>query len=244
MVMTTAQPKVKSVNTEKLSSVIVPPTQAPNYRKIVINFCTPGTEYSNKFLTCWTALLYWAKNTNLEFNLINATGSNISHVREALLMGDINGTSDQKPFQGKPYDYILFCDSDQLFTPQDIDLLLKADKEVIAGCIKMMDGNYAQGWYCEEYFAKFKATYRLTDFMLESFDEPFRVTLLGCGFTLVKYGIIEQLKFPWFKSIDYPLPMVGYLGEDMSLFLRIQRLGYKCWLHPKVRIPHEKTYEI
>ena len=220
------------------------PEQAATKRPIIINFCVPGTEFSNKFLGCWTTLLSWARGTNLQFNLINATGSNVHHVREALLMGDINGDADQKPFKGAPYDYILFCDSDQLFTPQDIDLLLKANKDVISGAIKMMDGSYAQGWYNAEYFAKMKCTYRLVDFQLDYFDEPFRISLLGCGFTLIKHGIIEKLDFPWFKALPYPAPMVGYFGEDTSLFQRIIQAGHQCWLHPKVKIGHEKTYVI
>lgn len=213
-------------------------------RPLIINFCVPGTNFSNKFLGCWATLMNWARTTNLQFNLINATGSNIHHVREALLMGDINGSADQKPFNGAPYDYILFCDSDQVFTPNDIDLLLRANKDIIAGAIRMVDGSYAQGWYNADYFTKLKTTYRLVDFLLDSFDDPFRISLLGCGFTLVKYGIIEQLKFPWFKALPYPGGMAGYFGEDMSLFQRIMGLGYQCWLHPKVRIGHEKSLVI
>lgn len=231
--------KNDKIITKKLSK-----EEAKDVPRLRINFVTPGTSFSNKFLGCWTTLLDWSKTTNLDFVLVSVTGSNINHVREMSLMGDINGDEHQKPFKGEPYNYILFCDSDQLFTPQDIDLLLKANKDIISGAIKMIDGCYAQGWYDREYYLRTKTTYRLIDHILDSIDEPFRVSLLGCGFTLVKHGIIEQLKFPWFKPLSYPEPMVGYFGEDMSLFLRIQRLGYQCWLHPKVRIKHEKKLEI
>jgi hypothetical protein len=57
----------------------------------------------------------------------------------------------------------------------------------------------------------------------------------------MKAGIVEKLEFPWFKQLDYPKPLVGYLGEDMSFFTRIMKLGYQCWCHPKVRIMHEKV---
>lgn len=240
MKKTTAESCTQATHPQGLHVKELSQEQAAQQRPIIINFCTPGAKYSNKFMGCWTTLLNWARTTNLQFNLINATGSNIHHVREALLEGDINGNSNQKPFNGKPYDYILFCDSDQLFTPQDVHLLLTAQKDVISGAIRMMDGSFAQGWYHPDYFARMKCTYRLVDFQLDCFDEPFRITLLGCGFTLVKYGVLERLDFPWFKSIPYPAPMVGYFGEDMSMFTRLIQMGVQCWLHPKVRIGHEK----
>jgi len=216
------------------------PEQMSKQPRLMINVVCPGSNFSERFLASWTKLLSWAKGTNIDFTLVTATGSNISHVRETSLGGDINGPADQKLFGGNPYNYILFCDSDQVFEPGDVDKLLRANKDIICGCIKMVDGNYSIGWYDREVFRKTQTTYRLVDCILDSIDEPFRISLLGCGFTLVKSGIIERLSFPWFYPLKYPEPLVGYLGEDMSLFSRIMDLGYKCWCHPKVRIGHEK----
>lgn len=226
---------------EQLTQIQTSQSEAEKYKRIRINFCVLGEQFSWRFLRCWTNTLIWVKNTNLDIWMYNAQASNVYHGREMLLLGDLHGDENQKPFKGEPYDYILFVDSDQVWEPSDIDLLLKANKEVIGGCIKMSDGNYAQGYYNPETFKNTKYTYRLVDDFINASHHPFEVTLLGCGFTLVKYGVIEKIKFPWFKPIDYPAPLCGYLGEDMSLFTRIMNSGTKLWIHPLCRIGHEKS---
>jgi hypothetical protein len=232
------------MESNELSVEEVSPEEAKTKERIIIKFCVPGTEFSSKFLKCYTDLFQWAKGTNIDFHFINAEGSNIHHVRESLLLCDINGHSGQVPFNGEPYHYVLFVDSDQIFTPQDVDKLLIANKDVICGAIKMHDGNYSQGWYNENYYAQTGSTYRIIPEMLDSFDHPFRVTLLGCGFTLIKKGVIERIKFPYFRQVDHPAPRCGYLGEDMSFFTRLIKAGTECYLHPKVKIGHEKMFVI
>lgn len=218
--------------------------EAAAAQRFRLNFCVPGEKFSHRFLQCWTELLNWAKNTNIDIYFYNAQGSNISHVRELLLLGDINGDKNQKPFKGEPYSYVLFCDSDQVFTPKDVETLMLANKPVISGCIKMLDGNYAQGWYEPEQFRKEKFTRRLIPEIIDNTDQPIRCSLIGCGFCLIRYGVIEKIEFPWFKPIDYGNPMAGYMGEDMSFFTRIRQAGVELWVHPLVRIGHEKEVVI
>jgi len=234
---------------ENTSTTIIPKSVSPEefnkVKKLKIFICCPGDHVSMTVLSCFMNLYEWARGTNIQFKFVTVQGSNISHVREMLLMGDINGTNrHQKPFQGEDYDFVLFIDSDQTFTPNDVHLLLSANKDVIAGAIKMKDGNFAPGWYDELLFAAHGVTYRMQEHFLNSVNEPIKITLVGCGFTLIKKGVIEKLDFPWFKPIDYPQPRVGYMGEDMSFFTRLSREGVEFFLHPKVRIGHLKEIEL
>jgi hypothetical protein len=73
------------------------------------------------------------------------------------LGADVSRGVNQKPFDGKlDYDYIMWIDSDILFTPDQFARLLSHDKEIVAGLYLMQGGSaYAAVLeWDEDYFAK------------------------------------------------------------------------------------------
>ena len=66
---------------------------------------------------------------NYKILLSQKTGSNIYHLRNACLGGDVLSGENQSPFQGKiDYDFIFWIDSDSVFSPMDIEKLINYNK--------------------------------------------------------------------------------------------------------------------
>ena len=70
------------------------------------------------------------------------------------MLGNPEKGSDQKPFNGKEYDYILWIDNDIIFTPEDFQKLYKEDKDVISGLYVMANNTHfaAVEVWDEQYF--------------------------------------------------------------------------------------------
>ena len=63
---------------------------------------------------------------NIKPILSNASSSNVFFVRNMCLNGDVLMGIDQKPFQGKiNYDYIMWIDSDQVFSIQAFRIIIE-----------------------------------------------------------------------------------------------------------------------
>ena len=57
--------------------------------------------------------------------MVNRYTSNVYHVRNMCLGGDVTKGARQKPFQGNiDYDYIMWIDSDMVFKPEDFTALI------------------------------------------------------------------------------------------------------------------------
>ena len=52
-----------------------------------IVFCIPGCNFSHKFLRCWTNLLFWCIQNNINPVLSNDVDSNVYFVRAKILGG-------------------------------------------------------------------------------------------------------------------------------------------------------------
>jgi len=103
-----------------------------------ILFCLPGSEYSGRFLTCWTNLLIHCLQRNYQINVAQRSHEDCYSVRNMCL-----GGPNQKPFGGKvDYDYIMWIDSDILFTPQHLEQLLDHDVDIIGGVYPTEDTKY------------------------------------------------------------------------------------------------------
>jgi GT2 family glycosyltransferase len=161
------------------------------------------------------------------------------------LGADVLRGAQQKPFDGKlAYDYLMWIDSDVLFTPQQFARLLSHQCDIVAGLYLMEDGKHfaaVRDWD-EEHFAKHGSFRFLTPGMLEGEEKLVEVAYTGMGFMLVKQGVFEKLEYPWFKPIEKKIgEAVDFTMEDVSLALRARELGVKVLVDPQVRVGHEKT---
>ena len=212
-----------------------------------IIFCLPGASYSGRFLQNWTNLLAELPKYNITYGLSQHYMCNIYHVRTKCLGASLDRGVDQKPFDGKvDYDYILWIDSDMVFQPEDFFKLLEHDKDVVSGIYKMSDGvNYATVEHMdEEFFEQWMYYPFLQDKDIEAKKgKLFKADYTGMGFMLVKYGVIEKLKYPYFyprKQVWKQYGWEEFVWDDVEFCLRAREAGHDIWVDPKIRIGHEK----
>jgi GT2 family glycosyltransferase len=164
------------------------------------------------------------------------------------LGGDSIQGIDQKPFQGKVnYDYIMWIDSDMVFTPDQFFKLLDHDKDIVSGIYKMQNNfHYAtvENWD-HDYFVK-NGTYEfLNEDTVKQKKDLFPVAYTGFGWMLIKNGVFESLEYPWFQPTwkEYELngkTIKEFTMEDVAFCDMIKDKGFKIWVDPKMIIGHEK----
>lgn len=160
------------------------------------------------------------------------------------LGADISRGKDQKPFNGKiDYDYIMWIDSDIVFTPQQFHKLLEHKKNIVSGIYLMDDRKHfatCEDWD-EEYFKKHGHFQFITQEDIQGKGVLIEVAYTGMGFMLVKRGVYETMEYPWFKPIEKKIgSMVDFTMEDVTFCLRAKENGFVIFIDPIIRVTHEK----
>ena len=213
-------------------------------RPLTVVFCLPGNSFSGKFLECWTNLLAFCLANNIQPILSRKNSCNIYYVRNMCLGADVSRGKNQKPFNGQiDYDYIMWIDSDILFTPEQFVRLLNHNQDIVSGIYCMEGGQYlatVKDWD-EEYFKQNGCFKFITLKEIEGQKDLIGVSYTGMGFMLVKKGVFESMEYPWFKPIEKQIgDMVDFTMEDVSFCLRVKKKGYRVFVDPCVRVGHEK----
>ena len=215
-----------------------------------IVFCIPGNSFSDTFLKCWTILYDWCLKNNIKPILSNAYTSNVYYVRSLCLKLSNDAGEFQQPFRGLDYDYICWIDSDMVFTPQHLQALINADKDVISGIYMMQnckEFTTVLDWN-EEYFLK-TGRFKFLEAadVQKLIDEPIRkCAYTGLGFTLMKKGVMEKVPYPPFLPYTHTYesqngPMQEFASEDVSLFRKLEKIGIDSYVDLRVRVGHEKS---
>lgn len=189
-------------------------------------FCLPGREFSNNFLRCWTATIRTLDALGIEWMLSTEGGSSISHLRNKLAGGDPEAGEFQMPHAKADYTHQVWVDSDQVWQPEQVLRLVDHDLDVVSGCIKTLDGDYA--------------LHREHKRLGELPDGLFEVDSCGFGFVVIKRQVFERIPYPWFRL----LPAVDGLGddsEDVSFCRKVRDAGMKIMADADVCVGHEKA---
>jgi hypothetical protein len=210
-------------------------------------FCMPGRSYSREFLLSWSDLIMQASSRGHQIMISQQYSSVVHFARAKCLGGDVMKGPDQKPFQGQiDYDAMMWIDSDIVFKPEDFFALLESPHDVTAGLYMMEDlQNVAavKDWD-EDYFAqngsfKFLKPDELADGAAASRYLP--VAYAGMGWMLIRKGVVEDIKYPWFWS---DLQHIGSLtdmnSEDVAFCRALTKAGHPIYLDTKVRVGHQK----
>jgi hypothetical protein len=148
--------------------------------------------------------------------------------------------------------WLLFVDSDILFSPQDVDVLLStADpmtRPVVAGSYANMNeaGSRTEVWWREEAQGGSDPFERLS---------PVPLKACGMGFTLIHRRVLEAMRDshegsdPWIWFDTPYRPGVGEridrysggrIGEDYEFCIRARELGFSIWGVPWIEVGHMK----
>ena len=152
--------------------------------------------------------------------------------------------SNQKPYNGElDYDYMLWIDSDIIFTVDDFDKLLSHQMDIVSGLYLMEDGqqfatveNWDENFFVKNGYFKF-----LSRIDLQNKMEPFQVNYTGFGFMLIKKGVFESMEYPWFRPEFLQIGNCNdFTMEDVAFCREANRKGYKILVDPTVIVGHEK----
>lgn len=214
-------------------------------KKII--FCLPGKQFSGDFLTCWTELLQHCFNKNHKIYLSQQYSSNVYFARALCVGANVNRGEIQHPFNGQiDYDFIMWIDSDIIFKPEQFDRLLNHDVDICSGLYFMEGGREfaAVEKWDTEFFLKNNCFEFLTPDILARKNPKglMEVDYNGFGFMLIKKGVFENIKYPWFfdemqkigNCVDIP-------SEDVSFCKKAKKAGYKIYIDPSIVVGHQKT---
>ena len=184
-------------------------------------FCIPGNNFSGRFLECWTNLVKYLPTIDVEWSLVRKYHPIVYRVRakcaELALQQD--------------YDYMMWIDSDVIFTPQQFERLLKIDEDIISGLYLT---------YKNSSLYDLSTKYACVDLNGNEMDRfqtgsgLTEVKANGMGFMLVKNGV--------FESIQNPFDPIGAHGEDIAFQLKAKDNGYKSLVDSSIVVGHEKTF--
>jgi len=207
-------------------------------------FCLPGREYSREFLLAWSDLLMQATSKGHQVMISQNYSSVVHFARAKCLGGDVLKGADQKPFQGQvEYDAMMWIDSDIVFKPEDFFRIIESPHDVTAGLYMMEDLQHmavVKEWN-EEYFQKFGTFKFLRPDDVVGSPEYMEVAYAGMGWMLIRKGVVEDLKYPWFWS---DLQKIGELSdmssEDVAFCRALKEAGHPVHLDTKLRVGHQK----
>lgn len=215
-----------------------------NVKEVDVVILTPGHSVTTSYLKCLLNTIIEFDRLGIRWAYSSEYSSHVGDAREITLSSsEANDINNSVPFHGKiKYKKLMWIDSDITWEPEDILRLFYSDKEIIAGVYLFADGRTSV-------FKEFLGSIYTKDEILK-LDNITEIQGSGFGFICIQNGIFELMSRPWFQSsvgtierngekISFPV-----MGEDLSFCLRAQKLGYKIWLDPKVKVGHQKTIKL
>lgn len=135
------------------------------------------------------------------------------------------------------YDYILWIDSDMVFSPFVLYDLLEADKDIVSAVCFMRRAPYEPCIY-----SKLRMGATLEEDQIEKYiDYPegvFEIEACGMAMCLMKVVVLEDI----IRQTGQPFFPVKSnhrtLGEDLSFCYNARKSGYKIWATSKPNIGH------
>jgi len=213
-----------------------------------ILFALPGAEYPRQFIIPWTGIVTGCLQRGHKVMVSQEYVCDVRMVRVLCLGGNMIGTKDQLPFDGKlDYDCIMWIDSDTAFEVNDFFKLLETPHEITSGLCLMGDGRRFAA--CKSRDKKYFKQHGMYEYITpeslktHSGDRYIPVEFCGMAWMLVKRGVFEnkKIEYPWF--IHPPTIVDGIIdthGGDVSFCLKAKNAGYKVMIDSEVIVGHIK----
>ena len=198
-----------------------------------IAFCLPGCTFTKGFLESITGALNYfavspdyAKDTQL--HMITEYSADIYNLKNTMI--------DKALYLG--VDYLMWIDSDMVFTVDHIKSLLSRDADIVSGVAMIEPGRAAIAWQSEdselEYYQPVKEDTGL---------EP--VDFCGSAFLLVKADVYKKIPPIWYETNDKKIGESHRLmSEDFSFCEKARQHGFKIHVDLDVKVGHEKRWTL
>jgi hypothetical protein len=177
-----------------------------NYDKTIV-FALMGEKFSFKFVKCWMETFNFCIENGIR-PLMSFSGEvEQSVMRNSLIGGSMNNGIDQKPFGGNlNYDYIMWIDSDTLFTHKQIEMLVQGMEkyDIVSGAsldtgMKHYNAIVNTDLDVLRENGKFdNVPKEMLESLTESENPYLKVDYVDLGFVMIKKGVIERFEYPWF----------------------------------------------
>ena len=129
------------------------------------------------------------------------------------------------------FEYVLWLDSDMVFTPDHFDLLRSLKEDFATGIYRSRRSPYA---YVIKDINDSSSRQRVIP------DEPFEVAACGFGFVLMKTEVLYKVRSNFMTTFT-PTPSAG---EDYAFCERWLKMGNRIIAHPDVRPSHITYVEL
>jgi hypothetical protein len=209
-------------------------------------FCLPGRTYSSEFLLCWTDLLVECSKRNIQFIVSQKYSSVVHFARSKCLGGNILAGPNQPPFKGLEYDYMMWIDSDIIFNTADFFKLLESPHDVTAGLYLME--NMKTFPIIQKFDSSYLKEHGNFELMREenlSREKYIKVDYAGMGWMLIKQGVVEKIRYPWFYAELQKWDTIEEMvGEDIAFCMSLNSSGTDIYVDTTIRVGHQKLLVI
>ena len=132
------------------------------------------------------------------------------------------------------YDYVLYVDSDMVFSSDDLKRLVAHDADIVSGRYVTRRGENKNVIY-KKIITRRQFPYRAPRLVTDDATTGYApVSACGFGFCLVKTSVIKSM-LKRYKSLFEPFKGVG---EDIAFCLRAQKCGYEIFTDRDVVLGH------
>jgi hypothetical protein len=211
-----------------------------------IVFCLPGNMYSKDFLISWSQVMIECVKRNINCVMAQGYASCVHFARAKVLGGNVLAGKNQAPFQGAvPYDYLMWIDSDIVFTPEDVFKLVDSPHDITCGLYIMEDGKNFPivRKYDDEFFLK-NGHYQMIsgEEMMTEKERYINVDYSGMGWMCIKKGVVEKIQYPWFfhDKICLTDNIHDMCSEDVSFCKNLKHAGFDIYVDTTVVVGHQK----
>jgi len=211
----------------------------------------PAISYRKMFFESWILLQSWLESGEVVTEYIISTAA-VSDVYQARNLCVLNALElpplgeGVKVLGGKEYDKMLWMDSDQVFTVDDVKKIISHDVDVVTGIVPIgMENRTCIGrWSTPEEMEKGQVCYYSLSGLQElaNGDGLVPIEFSGFGFICMKQGVMERIGYPWFRHTVHKINGIKTLTtEEIGWCVRAKELGIKIYADPEVRVGHEKS---
>jgi len=132
------------------------------------------------------------------------------------------------------YDYVLYVDSDMIFSSEDLKKLVSHDADIVSGLYVTRRGENKNVCY-KKIITRRRFPYRAPDLIVDPCTSGYApVAACGFGFCLIKTSVVKCM-LKRYKSLFEPKWGVG---EDIAFCIRAKKCGYQVFTDRDVKLGH------
>lgn len=130
------------------------------------------------------------------------------------------------------FDYVLWLDSDMVFSPDILEKLVADDKDIVSGLYFRRSHPYSPVIFKDSELKDGRLVW--SDYTDYPKEELFKVAGAGFGCVLMKTDVIFDMAG---KFGDWFTPLYSS-GEDLAFCYRARELGYEIWCDSRIKCGH------